>query len=189
MVEVLAVLSLSAAVGMRIALPLLLIGLLYGGDHPWENVPLLSQLPPSLVLGVLVSGSLVELLWSKAKLGQRFLQIMQMIGSPVVGGIVGLTMARMDLESSMGWVLAILGGLLAFMLQLVQVGWSYRLKGLPLWSIFGQDFLCVVLVLLAFNAPRLGGLLALLLIWLAIRSAADWRQWYFRQVRSASKEG
>lgn len=181
MIEVLAALSLSAAVGMRIALPLLLIGLLYS-DNLWANVPLLSQIPPPIVLGVLVSWSLVELLCSKERLGQRLLQIVQLVCSPVVGGIVGITVARTtELDPSMGWILAIVGGLLAFVLQLVQVGWAYRLRGLPIWVIFIQDFLCVALVLLAFDAPKQGGLIVLLLLWIAIRSSTEWRRWYQQQ--------
>lgn len=181
MLEVLAALSLSAAVGMRIALPLLLIGLLYG-DNLWANVPILSHIPPPIVLGILVSWSLVELVGSKERLGQRLLQIVQLLCSPIVGGIVGLTVAQTaQLAPSLGWVLAIVGGLLAFVLQLVQVGWSYRLRGLPIWVIFIQDFLCVALALLAFDAPKQGGLLVLLLLWITIRSSTEWRRWYQQQ--------
>jgi hypothetical protein len=178
MVEVLAALSISAAVGMRIALPLLLMGLLYS-DNLWANVPLLSHIPPPIVLGVLVSWSLVELLWSKERLGQRLLQIIQLVFSPIVGGIVGLTVARTaQMEPALSWILAMLGGLVALVLQLVQVGWSYRLRGLPIWVIFFQDFLCVALALLAFDAPKQGGLLVLLLLWITIRSSTEWRRWY-----------
>jgi hypothetical protein len=182
MLEVLAALSLSAAVGMRVALPLLLIGLLY--DNLWANVPLLSQIPPPVVLGVLVSWSLMELLGSKERFGQRFLQIMQLGCSPLVGGLVGLTVAHTaHLDSALGWMLAILGGLLAFVLHLVQVGWFYRLRGLPIWVIFMQDFLCIALALLAFGAPRQGGLLVLLLLWITLRSSTAWRRWYQQQPR------
>jgi hypothetical protein len=181
MLEVLAALSLSAAVGMRIGLPLLLIGLLYS-DNLWANVPLLSQIPPSIVLGVLVSWSLVELLCSKERLGQRLLQIVQLLFSPLVGGIVGMTVARTtQLDLALGWILTMIGGLVAFVLQLVQVGWSYRMRGLPIWVIFIQDFLCVALALLAFDAPKQGGLLVLLLLWIAIRSSTEWRRWYKQQ--------
>lgn len=184
MLEVLAALSLSAAVGMRIALPLLLIGLLHS-DGFWANVPILSQIPPPIVLGVLVSWSLVELLCSKERLGQRLLQIVQLVCSPIVGGLVGFTVVRMTpMDGSLSWVLAIIGGLLAFVLQLVQVGWSYRLRGLPVWVIFIQDFLCVALVLLAFDAPKQGGVIVLLLLWIAIRSSTEWRQWYQHQARN-----
>jgi len=41
--------------------------------------------------------------------------------------------------------------------------------------------LCVLLVLLAFDAPREGGLIALLLLWLAIRSSREWQHWYRTQ--------
>lgn len=184
MLEVLAALSLSAAVGMRIGLPLLLIGLLYS-DNLWDNVPLLSRIPPPIVLGGLVSWSLVELLCSKERLGQRLLQIVQLLFSPLVGGIVGMTVARTaQLDVTLGWILTIIGGLLAFVLQLVQVGWSYRLRGLPIWVIFIQDFLCVALALLAFDAPKQGGLLVLLLLWIAIRSSTEWRRWYKQQANS-----
>jgi hypothetical protein len=33
-------------------------------------------------------------------------------------------------------------------------------------------------VLFAFKAPNSGGLIALLLLWLAVRSAQSWYQWY-----------
>jgi hypothetical protein len=81
MVEILAILSISAATGMRIALPLLVIGLLQR-ESLWASVPLLSQVPPPLVLGVLVSWSLVELLFSKDRLAQRLLQIVELVCSP-----------------------------------------------------------------------------------------------------------
>jgi len=182
MLEVLAALSLSAAMGMRIALPLLLIGL-FRSDDLWANLPVLSQIPPPIVIGVLVSWSLIELLFSKHKLIQRLLQIIQLGFSPFLGALAGLTMARTaQLDDSLVWILATVGGLLALVLQLVQVGWAYRLKnGLPVWVIFIQDFLCVMLVILAFDAPRQGGLIVLLLLWLAIRSSTEWRLWYQRQ--------
>ncbi|WP_416674084.1 DUF4126 domain-containing protein [Egbenema bharatensis] len=187
MIEVLAALSLSAAAGLRIALPLLLIGLLYSDDL-WANVPILSQFHPQVVLGVLVSWSLVELFLTKERLGQRFLQIIQLIGSPIVGAIVGITVARTaQMEVWMSWILGIVGGLLALVLQLVQVGWFYRLRGLPLWVVFVQDFLCVSLVLLAFDAPQQGGVIALLLLWLTIRSSAEWRRWYQAQAAKGDR--
>lgn len=181
MIEVLAALSLSAAAGMRIALPLLLIGLLYS-DGLWTNVPILSNFSPQVVLGVLVSWSLVELLISKEPVGQRFLQILQLVCSPVVGAIAGITVAvTANLGGWQTWVLGVVCGLLALVLQLVQVGWFYRLRRMPVWVIFLQDFLCVLLVLFALDAPRQGGLIALLLLWLAIRSSKEWQRWYEQQ--------
>lgn len=187
MLGVLAALSLSAAVGMRIALPLLLIGLLYSDDL-WANVPILSHISPPIVLGVLVSWSLIELLCSKEKLGQRLLQIVQLVFSPLVGAIVGITVARTtNLGLPLTWLVGIVGGLLAFVMHLVQVGWAYRLRGLPIWVIFIQDFLCVTLVLLGFDAPQQGGLIVLLLLWIAIRSSTEWRFWYERQTIRTGK--
>jgi len=187
MIEVLAVLSLSAAAGMRIALPLLLIGLLYS-DRLWANVPILSALPPPVVLGVLVSWSLIELFFSKERLGQRWLQSIELLFSPFVGAIVGVTIARTtQLEGWTVTILGIVGGLVALVIHLVQVGWFYRLKSVPLWVIFVQDFLCVALVLLAFDAPRQGGLIVLLLLWLTIRSSTEWRRWYRQQATKGQK--
>jgi len=179
----LAVLSGSAAAGMRIALPLLVIGLL-SGSNAWANVPLLNRVSPPIVMGVLVSWSLIEVFASKNRLGQRVLQLVQLSLSPVVGALMGMTIAQATEVSP--WLIGILGGvggLLALVLQLVQVGWFYRLQGLPLWVVFVQDALCVCLVLFAFDAPKQGGIIALLLLWLAIRSAQAWQRWQKQDVR------
>ncbi|HEY9805811.1 MAG TPA: DUF4126 domain-containing protein, partial [Candidatus Obscuribacterales bacterium] len=165
MIEILAALSASSAAGLRIALPLLIIGLLQG-DELWSRVPILSHIPPPLVIGVLVSWSLLEVSISKRRLGQRALQIIQVIFSPIVGALMGMAIARAAAMSS--WLVALIGvvgGLLALVLQLVQIGWFYRLRKLPLWVVFAQDSLCVILVFFAFDAPRQGGLIALLLLW------------------------
>lgn len=188
MIEVFAALALSTAAGMRIALPLLLISLLYS-DNLWANMPLLSHIPPRIVLGVLVSWSAVELFLSKGRLGQRVLQIVQLVGSPIVGAIVGVAVARAALFP--GWFTALIGtvcALIAFVLQLVQVGWFYRLRGIPVWMIFIQDFLCVLLVLLAFDAPTQGGIIALLLLWLTVRSSVGWRRWYQAQAKPGDRK-
>ena len=179
----LAVLSGSAAAGMRIALPLLVIGLL-SGSNAWANVPLLNRVSPPIVMGVLVSWSLIEVFASKNRLGQRVLQLVQLSLSPVVGALMGMTIAQATEVSP--WLIGILGGvggLLALVLQLVQVGWFYRLQGLPLWVVFVQDALCVCLVLFAFDAPKQGGIIALLLLWLAIRSAQAWQRWQKQDFR------
>ncbi|MBC7824694.1 MAG: DUF4126 domain-containing protein [Candidatus Parcubacteria bacterium] len=179
----LAVLSGSAAAGIRIALPLLVIGLL-SGSNAWANVPLLNRVSPPIVMGVLVSWSLIEVFASKNRLGQRVLQLVQLSLSPVVGALMGMTIAQATEVSP--WLIGILGGvggLLALVLQLVQVGWFYRLQGLPLWVVFVQDALCVCLVLFAFDAPKQGGIIALLLLWLAIRSAQAWQRWQKQDVR------
>jgi hypothetical protein len=179
--ELLAVLSISAATGLRLALPLLLIGFL-SGDRLWSQVPLLSGIPPAIVVGGLVSWSLMELLLSKDPWARRVFQSIELVFSPVVGAIAGITVSRtFALE---GWQMVLpglLGGLSALVIQLVQVGWLYRIQTPPLWVIFAQDFLCVCLVLFAFDAPHQGGLIALLLLWLALRTSNLWRQWYLAQ--------
>ncbi|MEG4024441.1 MULTISPECIES: DUF4126 domain-containing protein [unclassified Microcoleus] len=186
MVGLLAALSASAAGGMRIALPLLLIGLLRI-DKLWSEIPLLSGVPPQVAITILVSWSLLELFASKTFVGQRVLQIVQIIFSPIVGAIMGIAIAQVSLIDEiiahpwMLWIIGVVGGLLALVLQLVQAGWFYRLRGLPIWVIFLQDVLCISLVLFAFDAPRQGGLVAMMLLWLAIRSSKEWYRWYKSQ--------
>lgn len=154
MIELLAVLSASAA-GLRIALPLLVIGLLR--NDLWSSVPFLSQFSPQVVVGVLVSWSLFEIFASKKILGQRILQIIQLLFSPFVGAILGLAIAKVtNVQQGLYWIIAIVAGLLALVLQLVQTGLFYRLRGLPLWVILAQDILCVFLVIFAFDAPKQG---------------------------------
>ncbi len=188
MIEILAALSASAAAGMRIALPLLLIGLLYGGSL-WSRVPLLSHIPPPVALGILVSWSLVEIFASKDRWGRRSLHIVQLLFSPVVGAIMGMAVAQAaGIPTWLVWLLGAIGGLLALVLQLVQVGWFYRLKQIPLWVVFAQDGLCFILVLFALDAPRQGGLIALLLLWLAIRSSKEWRRWYVAQAGTGDRQ-
>ncbi len=186
MVGLLAALSASAAGGMRIALPLLLIGLLRI-DKLWSEIPLLSGVHPQVAITILVSWSLLELFASKTFVGQRVLQIVQIIFSPIVGAIMGIAIAQVSSIEEiiahpwMLWIIGIVGGLLALVLQLVQAGWLYRLRGLPIWVIFLQDVLCISLVLFAFDAPRQGGLVAMILLWLAIRSSKEWYRWYKSQ--------
>ena len=177
MVEVLAALSASAAAGIRIALPLLVIGLVQ--NDLWSKVPILSNISPQIVVGVLVSWSLFEIFASKQLLGQRILNLVQLLLSPIVGTIMSMAIAQAtQLEEWLIILIGVVGGLLALVLQLVQVGWFYRWRGLPIWMLLSQDILCICLVIFAFDAPQQGGLIALLLLWLAIRSYQDWYQWY-----------
>ncbi len=186
MLEILAILSASAAAGMRIALPLLIIGLMEN-EKLWSRVPLLSTIHPQVVVCILVSWSLFELFASKQLLGQRVLQSVELIFSPIAGAILGITVARFtSLSLELGWLAAIVGGLLALVLQLVQMGWFYRLRGLPIWLVLLQDILCVCLIIFAFDAPNQGGLIALLLLWLAIRSSKQWYNFYHQKRNSLS---
>lgn len=176
MIEILAALSAAAAAGMRLGTPLLVIGLLQGQEL-WSQVPLLSRVSPYVLICLLTSWSLFEIFASKKLRGQRILQILQLFLSPIVGAIMGLAVATA--AELPRWIIAVIGGLLALVLQLVQLGWFYRLRGLPLWAVFLQDSLCILLVLFALDAPRQGGLIALILLWFAIRSAKEWYRWYW----------
>ncbi|MFP4133706.1 MAG: DUF4126 domain-containing protein [Halothece sp.] len=178
---ILAVLAVSAAAGMRVALPLLMIGFVQNQEF-WSNVPLLNRIHPQVVLAILISWSLFELLGSKQLLGQRVLQLIQLVLSPLAGLLLAMTVAIVvDYGTIQLWLVGISGGLLAFVLQLVQVGWFFRLRGIPPWVAVGEDILSILLVIYAFNAPEEGGLIAMMLLWLAIRSSSSWKKWHQTQ--------
>ncbi len=177
LLAVLAALSASAAAGMRIGVPLLIIGLLY--REVWQNLPIISQIHPQVILAILISWSLFELFGSKNVLGQRINQLIQLIFSPLVGSLLAVTVIEItEIDFSPVWIMGLVGGILAFAIKLVQVGWFFRLRRLPIWFICAEDILCIILVLFAFNAPQNGGLIALILLWLVIRSSTAWRRWY-----------
>ncbi|NJN32422.1 MAG: DUF4126 domain-containing protein [Synechococcales cyanobacterium RM1_1_8] len=181
MIAILASISAAAAGGLRIALPLLVIGFARN-MYFWEQVPLLSRINPQVLLGILVSWTLCELFLAKNLLGQRIQQTIQIGFSPLAGGILGSAVAlNFGLERFTVVILGLLGAAIALVLQLVQSGWFFRLRGLPLWFNLAEDILCISLVLLAFDAPTQGGIIALLLLWLALRSSAAWRYWYVQQ--------
>ncbi|MGA1475069.1 MAG: DUF4126 domain-containing protein [Prochlorothrix sp.] len=178
MIDILATLSAAAAGGMRVALPLLAVVLIQQGTSS-DRLPLLGNFQPDLVLGALVSWSLFEVLASKTLLGQRLQQSIQLLFSPLAGAVLAIAVAtNRDVTPWLLGILAGVGGMLALVLYLVQMGWFYRLRGLPPWLTLVEDVLCVGLVSLAFGAPREGGLVALILLWLAIRSSSAWYQWY-----------
>jgi len=178
--SILGVLAISAAAGMRIALPLLIISLIDNQTF-WSNVPLLSKIHPQVLLTILISWSLFELFGSKKLLGQRTLQLIQLALSPIVGLLLAIAAGKFfDYDTTQLWLIGISGGLLAFLLQLVQVGWFFRLRGTPPWMAFSKDVLSVLLVLYALKAPEEGGLIAMMLLWIAIRSSSEWKKWYDR---------
>ncbi|PSB52588.1 DUF4126 domain-containing protein [Chamaesiphon polymorphus] len=187
MIGILAVLSVSAAAGMRIALPLLVIGLLR--NDLWQQVPLLDRIQPSVIIAVLSAWTFLELVISKQLWGQRLLQVVELVFSPLVGAVMAMAVARILQQPTQAvWILGVVGGLFALVLQLVKVGWFYRLKGgLPIWAVLIEDILCVLLVLFAFKAPNSGGLIALLILWLAIRSSQSWYQWYKEGQKSVER--
>ncbi len=177
-VGILAVLSAAAAAGLRIGLPLLIIGLIH--TNLWSNVPILSRIDPQVLLVILIVWSIFELFASKSLLGQRTVNIINLFFSPLAGALMGLTVVKaIHLEFQPLWLIGLIGSLLALVVKIVQVGWFFRLRGLPFWVTCLEDALCIGLVLLAFNAPKNGGLIALILLWIAIRSSTAWRDWYY----------
>jgi hypothetical protein len=66
----------------------------------------------------------------------------------------------MNSEFQPRWILGLVGGTFALVLKLVQVGYFFRLRGLPLWVVLGEDVICFSLVILAFRAPENGGIIA-----------------------------
>ncbi|HHP7232179.1 MAG TPA: DUF4126 domain-containing protein [Xenococcaceae cyanobacterium] len=183
---VLAVLSISAAIGMRLALPLLVISLFYSQEF-WTDVPILRHLEPRVILAISISWSLLELFISKKLLGQRVLQVIQLVFSPMLGAIIAIAFAHIaQVDFTPFWLIGLVGGIFALVLTIVQIGWFFRLRGLPIWVVLMQDILGILLVLLAFASPREGGLIALLLLWLAIRSSTAWRNWYLASQKTSS---
>ena len=174
---VLAVLSVSAAASMRIALPLLTLGLFYSQEL-LVKIPFFNNLNPRVILAVGISWSLFELFGSKKLLGQRVLQIFQLLFSPFVGALAAITIAHtLEIDFHPMWLIGLIGGVFALFLCLVQIGWFFRLQGIPIWLVCIEDILCIFLVFFSFTAPKEGGIIALLLFWLAIRSSNAWRQW------------
>lgn len=180
-------LSIAAATGLRLALPLLMIGLM-SGERLWSNVPLLSQVNPSVVVTLLVIWSLAELVLSKDPVSRRLIQIVELFLSPLVGAMAGIAIARtVGLEGWLYLLLGLISALLALVIQLMQVGWFYRPRRPPLWMFFVLDALCIFLAILAFDSPRQGGIIALLLLWLVIRTSNLWRHWRVPPRPDASK--
>ncbi len=179
---ILAVLSVSAAVGMRIALPLLVISLSYTQKQElWSEVPILNHIDPRVILAVSISWSILELIFSKKLLGQRSLQIVQLLFSPIVGALVAIAVTHLaQADFTPIWLIGVIGAVVALVVTLVKVGWFFRLRGIPIWLTIIEDVLCVCLIFFAFNAPKEGGIIALLLIWLALRSSNTWREWYLK---------
>lgn len=183
-VSILAILSASAAGGLRIGLPLLIIGMVRL-DQLWNQIPFLSFFPPPIIVGILTSWSLFELFGTKKLLGLRILQIVQLIFSPFVGAIMAIGVARLlEVTITPMWLLGLIGSLLALVLKLVQVGWFFRLGRIPVTFILIEDFLSAFLVIFALDAPKHGGLIAMLLLWIAVRSSTAWK---YRKKEVSSK--
>ncbi|MEB3224925.1 MAG: DUF4126 domain-containing protein [Synechococcus sp.] len=184
----LAVLSAAAAAGMRIGLPLLIILLLYSNELV-TNLPVIGWLPTRVLIAIFTMWAVFELFGSKKLLGQRVLQVIALLFSPIVGGILSLTVAQViRFEFQPLWVVGLLGGLIAFVIKLTLTGWFFRLRGLPLWWSFTEDLLCVVLVLFAFQSPEQGGIIAMILLWLAVRSSTEWKR-YYEENQVAQRDG
>jgi len=178
MLEILGALSVSAAAGMRVAMPLLIV-VLIKKQQVWSEIPILKYMQPKVLLCILIFWAIGELVLSKKLLGQRVMQIVQLLFSPLIGSILPLIVVKSyNIQvSTLGiYVLTIMGGALALVIKLVEIGWFFRLRGLPIGVIIVEDVLSVLMVLFAFKAPEQGGLIAMLLLWISIRSAGEWRQ-------------
>ncbi|KJH71775.1 DUF4126 domain-containing protein [Aliterella atlantica] len=178
MLEVLAALSASAAAGIRIALPLLALELLRG-ECLWSNVPVLAHISGQVRLAILCSWSLLEIIVSKKLMGQRALQIVQLICSPFAGAFAAIF--TLQSIAAPNWIIGLIGGLFAFVLQAVQAGYFYRRRGFPVWFVCGQDVLGVLLAVLAVKQPQVGGIIALGLFLLAVGSYQELSRWYYRK--------
>lgn len=186
MLEILGSLSASGAAGMRVAVPLLVVGLLKTREANLD-IPILDYIKPEILLSILTVWSLFELIFSKKMLGQRLLQNIQLLFSPVIGALLPFVVIKyyaVNTSNQVMYIMCIAGGVLALVIKLVEIGWFFRLRGLPITVIMVEDFLSVLMVLFAFKAPQEGGLIAMLLLWIALRSSSQWRQWYQDSNRS-----
>jgi hypothetical protein len=175
LLQILAILSASAAGGMRIGLPLLIVGIARL-DQLWTNIPFLSNINPQIIVGVLTSWTLFELFGTKKLIGLRIVQIVQLLFSPFVGAFMAIAVsALIDVKITPLWLLGLTGGLLALVLKLVLVGWFFRWGKMPIILIFLEDFLSAILVFFALESPENGGLIAMILLWLALRSSNEWK--------------
>jgi hypothetical protein len=183
MTPILAVLAAAAAGGFRLALPLLLVLILRREDG-WEQVPILGQFSPAVTLGILTGWTIWELLAPTYSWGIRLVQPLQVLFSPLVGWILGVMAAQLvGIPPALWNGMGLVGGALALLLQLVQTGWLYRWGRFPAWVILVQDGLCSLLIVFALRAPQQGGLIALMLLWLALRASKDWQRQFQRHRR------
>jgi hypothetical protein len=188
MIPILAVLAAAAAGGFRLAMPLLLVLILRREDG-WEQVPILGQFSPAVTLGILSAWTVWELLVTVQPWGMRLVQPLQVLFSPLVGWILGVMTAQVvGIPTGLWDVMGLMGGALALLLQLVQVGWFYRWGRFPAWVILVQDSLCGLLAVFALQAPQQGGLIALLLLWLALRMSKDWQRQFQRHRRAQAPD-
>lgn len=182
LLQILAILSASAAGGLRIGLPLLIIGIARL-DQLWNNIPILSNINPQIIVGILTSWTLFELLGTKKLLGLRIVQIIQLIFSPLVGAFMAIGMAALiEVEITPIWLLGLTGALLALVLKLVLVGWFFRWGKMPIILILSEDILAGILVIFALKAPENGGLIAMILLWLALRSSTEWKYRFQKKI-------
>jgi len=177
MIQVLAVISAAASGGFRLGLPLLIIGLA-NVDKLWSEIPLLNRIQPEVLLAILVSVTIFVILGTKRMIGLRIIQIIQLILSPVVGAILAVGAANgTNLEYVPLWIIAVTGGLFALVLRFVLVGLFFRWGKMPIILTVSEDILAMILALLALTSPENGGLIAMLLLLLALRISSEWRQW------------
>jgi len=177
MIQVLAVISAAASGGFRLGLPLLIIGLA-NVDKLWSEIPLPNRIQPEVLLAILVSVTIFEILGTKRMIGLRIIQIIQLILSPVVGAILAVGAANWtNLEYVPLWIIAVTGGLFALVLRFVLVGLFFRWGKIPIILTVSEDILAMILALLALTSPENGGLIAMLLLLLALRISSEWRQW------------
>jgi len=177
MIQVLAVISAAASGGFRLGLPLLIIGLA-NVDKLWSEIPLLNRIQPEVLLAILVSVTIFEILGTKRMIGLRIIQIIQLILSPVVGAILAVGAANWtNLEYVPLWIIAVTGGLFALVLRFVLVCLFFRWGKMPIILTVSEDILAMILALLALTSPENGGLIAMLLLLLALRISSEWRQW------------
>jgi hypothetical protein len=176
--EVLTALALAAAGGLRTSLTLLILAIAAITGSPESNAltPLIAS---PLGISILSVWSIFELVATKTALGQRLVQALQFFMAPVTGVIIASAFSgETGIVAQMAIGLA--GAALASTLQAVAMGYFFRRGRVTIPVQFLQEGLCVLLVILALNAPLVAGCAVFGLLGAALLQASHWRK-YFNQ--------
>jgi hypothetical protein len=176
--EVLTALALAAAGGLRTSLALLILAIAAVAGQPDSNA-LTQMIASPLGISILSVWSLFELVATKTALGQRLVQALQFFMAPVTGAIIASAFgSETGIVAQM--TIGLAGAALASALQAVTMGYFFRRGRVTIPVQFLQEGLCVLLVILALNAPLIAGLAVFGLLGAALVQASYWRKYFNR---------
>jgi len=175
-IEIFAALALAAAGGLRTSLTLFVLAIAGLEGIPG---PLTTGLANPWIAAGLGVWALIELVASRTALGQRLVQAIQFFTAPVVGAAMAMLCVEGD-GLIYHLALGVAGAALAATLQAVYMGYFFRRGRIPAKLQTLKEILCAGLVLLALDAPLVGGMVVLGLLWWALQQAHYWRNQFNR---------